>query len=168
VADWRSLYRDVTHVDRSNLSLQTGVRAALLVMAPLVLGLAVGQPQWVYAAVAAMMVLGTIAGATIAAAVTLGVGNVYALEILLFAFGITMFATRGVNFGLVQVSFTPFLIILLNLLYPGEWYLAEVRILDVAIGGAIAVATVYVLWIRTLIHDFRGKGRGAGNHVPSA
>ena len=39
----------------------------------------------------------------------------------------------------------PFIIILLNIYYPGEWYLSFIRILDVAIGGAIAVAMV-CLW----------------------
>jgi hypothetical protein len=115
---------------------------------------------------AVMMVLGTIAGATIAAGITIEIHNVYLLEVLLLAFAIWMFATRGVNLGLVQVGFTPFVIILLNLLYPGEWYLAEVRIVDVAIGGAIAIATVYVLWIRRLIRDFRERGGGA--HHPGS
>jgi Fusaric acid resistance protein-like len=105
----------------------------------------------------AMMVVGTILGAVIAAGITLEIHEVPVLEILLLAFGIGMFASRGVNLALVQVFFTPFLIILLNLLYPGEWYLAEVRIVDVAIGGALAIATVYVLWIRKLIRDFRDR-----------
>jgi len=39
----------------------------------------------------------------------------------------------------------PFIIILLNIYYPGQWYLSFIRILDVAIGGAIAVAMV-CLW----------------------
>ena len=115
-----------------------------------------------------MMVVGTIAGATIAAAITLEISNVYVLEVLLLVFGISMFATRGVNLGLVQVSFTPFVIILLNLLYPREWYLAEIRILDVAIGGAIAIATVYVLCIRKLIRDFRERAGGAHPSPPSS
>jgi hypothetical protein len=106
---------------------------------------------------AVMIVMGTIAGATIAAGITLEISNTYFLEVLLLAFGIWMFATRGVNLGLVQVGLTPFIIILLNLLYPGEWYLAEVRIVNIAIGGAIAIATVYVLWIRKLISDFRER-----------
>ena len=110
---------------------------------------------------AVMMVVGTIVGAVVAGGVTLEISNVFVLEALLLAFGVWMFATRGVNLGLVQVGFTPFIIIVLNILYPGEWYLAEVRIVNVAIGGAIAIATVYVLWIRKLIHDFRERGGGA-------
>jgi hypothetical protein len=33
---------------------------------------------------------------------------------------------------------------LLNIYYPGEWYLSFIRIFDVAIGGVIAVAMVYL------------------------
>jgi hypothetical protein len=91
------------------------------------------------------IVLGTFVGAALAAAITLSIGNLYFLEVLLFLFGILMFSARGVNFGLVQIFFTPFVIILLNILYSGEWYLAGVRVLDVAIGGALAVMTVYAL-----------------------
>lgn len=143
----------------------------------LAVGLALGFPRdfWIVVTIiiatrpkigptvssAAMIVMGTIAGAVIAAGVTLEISNVYVLEVLLLVFGTWMFATRGVHIGLVQVGFTPFIIILLNVLYPGEWYLAEVRIVDVAIGGGIAIATVYVLWIRRLIHDFRERGDGA-------
>jgi hypothetical protein len=106
---------------------------------------------------ASMMVAGTILGALMAAAITVSIHNEYLLGALLLLFGTTMFASRGVNLGLSQISFTPFIIILLNLLYPGEWYLAEIRILDVAIGGAIAIATVYLIWIRAEINEFRSR-----------
>ena len=54
------------------------------------------------------------------------------------------FATTGVNVILTQIFLVPFVITLLNIYYPGEWYLSFIRILDVAIGGAIAVAMVYL------------------------
>jgi len=104
----------------------------------------------------AMMVVGTIAGAAIAGAITIGVSNVYLLEGLLLVFATTMFASRGVNLGLFQVFFTPFIIILLNLLYPGQWQLAEIRILDVTIGGAVAILTVYLAGFRFLVQRLRG------------
>jgi hypothetical protein len=115
---------------------------------------------------ASMIVLGTFAGAVIAAAITLGISNSYVLGGLMLVFGTVMFATRGVNLGLSQLFFTPFIIILLNILYPGEWYLAEIRILDVAIGGAIAIVTVYMLSIRSVLHDLRGKGAMPGDPAP--
>jgi len=92
-----------------------------------------------------MMVIGTIAGAVVAGAITVEIANVYLLEGLLLGFATAMFATRGVNLGLSQVFLTPFVIILLNLLYPGQWQLAEIRILDVTIGGAIAILTGYLV-----------------------
>jgi fusaric acid resistance family protein len=102
-------------------------------------------------ATTAMIVVGTIAGAATAGAISLGIANVIILEVLMFAFAVSLFSTRGVNLGLVQVSLTPFIIILLNLLYPGQWQLAGVRILDVVIGGALAIATVYLVARRGLM-----------------
>jgi fusaric acid resistance family protein len=92
-----------------------------------------------------MMAIGTIIGAFMAAAITLETGDVYVLLPLLFAFAILMFASRGVNFGLVQVFLTPFIIILINILYPGDWYLALYRILEVFIGVVLAIIAVYLL-----------------------
>jgi uncharacterized membrane protein YccC len=92
----------------------------------------------------AMIILGTAVGAIIAAAITLEITNEYALWVLLLIGSIALFSTRGMNLGLSQVFTTPFIIILLNLVYHGEWYLAEVRILDVAIGGAISILAIYL------------------------
>ena len=100
-----------------------------------------------------MMVMGTIAGAVIAAAITLEVGDLYFLAALLFGFYALAFATRGVNLGLVQVFLTPSIIILLNILYPGHWQLAETRVLDVVIGGAMAVPAVYLLGVKAFVNS---------------
>ena len=137
----------------------------------LTIGLAFGLPRdfWIVVTViialqpragptvsfTAMMVIGTIAGAAIAAATTLEISDVYLLEGLLLVFATTTFAIRGVNLGLSQVFLTPFIIILLNLLYPGQWELAGIRILDVAIGGAIAILTVYLVRVRFAIERLR-------------
>jgi hypothetical protein len=92
-----------------------------------------------------MMVLGTIIGALIAAVITLENSNPYLRLVLLFSFAVMLYATMRVNVILTQIFLVPFIIILLNIYYPGEWYLSFIRILDVAIGGVIAVAMVY-LW----------------------
>ena len=81
--------------------------------------------------------IGTVIGAIIGAAITLATSNLLVLTILLFVFGLLMFSSRGVNLSVVQIFFTPFIIILLNILYPGEWYLAFYRVLAVSIGVAI-------------------------------
>lgn len=106
---------------------------------------------------ASMRVIGTVVGAIIAAAITLETSNLYLLGGLLFVFAIFMFATRGVNPGLVQVFLVPFIIILLNIIYPEQWQLAGIRILDVAIGGAIAVSAAYLLGIRTMHNFWKNK-----------
>jgi hypothetical protein len=92
-----------------------------------------------------MMIIGTIAGALIATVITLETNNHYLLLALLFSFAVVVFATLGVSITLTQIVLVPFVIILLNLYYPGQWYLPFVRILNVAIGAAIAVAVVYLL-----------------------
>jgi Fusaric acid resistance protein-like len=91
-----------------------------------------------------MMIIGTIAGALIAGVVLHETTNLYLLLVLLFSFAVMVFATARVNVILTQIFLVPFIIILLNIYYPGEWYLSFIRILDVAIGGAIAVAMVYL------------------------
>jgi uncharacterized membrane protein YccC len=85
-----------------------------------------------------MMILGTIAGALIAAVILLETTNFYLLLLVLFSFAVVVFATTGAI--LTQIFLVPFL----NIYYPGERYLSFIRILDVAIGGAIAVAMVYL------------------------
>ena len=92
-----------------------------------------------------MMVFGTIIGALIAAVTTVENSNPYLRLVLLFSFAVMLYATMRVNVILTQIFLVPFIIILLNIYYPGEWYLSFIRILDVAIGGAIAVTMVY-LW----------------------
>ena len=97
-----------------------------------------------------MIVVGTLVGALIAASVTFEVINDYFLWIFLLVFAVAFYSTRGMNLGLSQVFMTPFIIVLLNILFRGEWQLAEVQILDVAIGGAIAVLTALILENRRL------------------
>ena len=93
---------------------------------------------------ASMMVLGTIAGSIIAALITLGISNHFLLLALLFSFVAVLFAVIGINIILVQIFLVPFIIILLSIYYPSQWYLPLIRILDVAIGGAVAIAMVYL------------------------
>jgi hypothetical protein len=128
------------------------------------LGLALGLPRdyWIVATIilalrpsigetlsfTTMIVGGTLIGAVIAATITLGVSEDYALWVLMLCIAVALYATRGVNFGLTQVFFTPFIVVLLNILYPGQWQLAETRILDVVIGGAISVLAIYLLSVR--------------------
>jgi uncharacterized membrane protein YccC len=92
-----------------------------------------------------VLVIGTTVGALVAAAVTLGMASLDVLEVLLFVFAFGMYASRLVNQALFQALLTPFLITLLNIIYPGDWWFALVRIADVIIGGVIAVVMVCIL-----------------------
>ena len=98
-----------------------------------------------------LMVLGTLVGASVGAAVVLEISNLYVLLTLLFVFSLLMYATRGVNLGLAQVFFAPFVIVLLNIIYPAGLEYAEARIFDVALGGVISVATVYLVGLRSRV-----------------
>jgi Fusaric acid resistance protein-like len=118
-----------------------------------------------------LIVIGTAVGAVIAASVTLTISGDYLLWAMLLAFSVALFATRAMNLGLTQVFITPFIIILLNIIYPGQWQLAEVRILDVAIGGAISMLTVGLFWVRRhppwVRHATLGAPPKAGENPPA-
>lgn len=102
------------------------------------------------------MVIGTIAGALIGAAVLYS-NQLYLELALLGMFAVLMFASRGVNLGLVQVFLAPFIIILLNFVYGGTADFAEARIVDVAIGGIISLATVYVIRLDQIKKHWKSK-----------
>jgi hypothetical protein len=59
VAAGTGFFYEITRADMSSLSIPTGIRAALVAITLPVLGLAVGQPRWVYATLAAIFVLNT-------------------------------------------------------------------------------------------------------------
>jgi Fusaric acid resistance protein-like len=103
-----------------------------------------------------ILVVGTVAGAMIAAAATLAIASMDILGGLLFVFAFAMFSLRLVNQALYQMFLTPFLIVLLNLIYPGSWWFALARIADVAVGGGVAIATVYLVMLGTQSYG-RGK-----------
>jgi hypothetical protein len=152
--------RPMPRLDVLRSALMIGIASALGYTIGLVLGLA--RDFWAVVTIivairpnisatttfTSMMVIGTIAGALIAL-ITLEYNNLYLRLALLFSFAVMVFATMKVNVMLTQIFLVPFIIILLNIYYPGEWYLSFIRILDVAIGGAIAVAMVYLLSVLT-------------------
>lgn len=95
-----------------------------------------------------LMAAGTIVGAVIAAVITILIGNdPYFLLALVLLIAFLLFSLRGVNFGIMQVFVSLFIIVLLNIVFPGEWYLAFYRIVDVAIGIGISLAVVELLGV---------------------
>lgn len=147
------------------ISLREAVRSAILLGIVTALGFSIGlglglpRDYWIVLTVliavrptlsltlhfTTTMAIGTIIGAIVAAAITLATNDISVLLPFLFVFAVLMFATRGVNIAIVQVFFTAFIIILVNILYPGDWYFAFYRIIEVAIGIALALIAVYLL-----------------------
>ena len=96
------------------------------------------------------MVLGTVIGAIMGAAVLFATNDIYIHLAFLLIFAVLMFALRGVNTALVQIFLAPFIIVLLNVIYSGQVNFAEARIIDVVLGGIISVATVYVIGLKPI------------------
>jgi len=95
----------------------------------------------------AMRVAGTAAGAMLGLAVTLASGNQLVLLASLAAIGFAMFSTRNVNLVIFTLFLTAFIIILLNIAFPGSWDLAFIRIVDVVLGGALAISASGAMWL---------------------
>ena len=162
-----SIKRFELHPDAVRSALTMGVASAFGFW----IGMALGLPRdfWVVVTIiitvqpsfnstlkfTSRMVLGTIAGALIGAAVLYS-NQLYLELALLGVFAVLMFASRGVNLGLVQIFLAPFIIVLLNFVYGGTADFAEARVLDVAIGGVISLATVYVLGLKAIKKYWKG------------
>ncbi|MGA2665413.1 MAG: FUSC family protein [Nitrososphaerales archaeon] len=94
-----------------------------------------------------MRVLGTIAGAVLGFATTVLIGgSALAIVVPMFALAVGMFSTRNANYFVFTLFLTAFIILLLNVAYPGDQLLALTRILDTCIGGALALAAGRLLW----------------------
>ena len=87
-------------------------------------------------------VIGAVLGAVIIAAVPYG-------PWLLIPFGLLAALLpygRSRNFGLQAVFLTPLVVVLIDLLAPGGWRLAEDRLVDTVIGCAIVLLIGYAPW----------------------
>jgi uncharacterized membrane protein YccC len=87
-------------------------------------------------------IIGAVLGAVIVAAVPYGPLLLVPLAIFaaLLPFG------RSRNFGLLAVFLTPLVVLLIDLLAPGGWHLAEDRLVDTVLGCLIALAVGYAPW----------------------
>jgi uncharacterized membrane protein YccC len=80
------------------------------------------------------------------------VHNIWLLSSILFVFASTFFAVRNVNYALATLFLTPFVLVLLNILIPGQTLLAQVRIVDTLIGAGLSLLGVFTIWrMRTYI-----------------
>jgi hypothetical protein len=95
-----------------------------------------------------MRIIGTIVGAGIGMIIIANVvHNVWILSFILFALASSFFAIRNVNYALATLFLTPFVLVLLDILIPGQTLLAQVRILDTLIGAGLTLLGVFIVWI---------------------
>jgi uncharacterized membrane protein YccC len=95
---------------------------------------------------AVLRVAGTVLGAALTAVVVVGVTNTAELIALLFVLAVLAFSLMPLNYALGVVFLTPLVITLISLTSAGGWVLAEHRIVNTLIGGALALAGGYLLW----------------------
>ncbi|HEX6518422.1 MAG TPA: FUSC family protein [Streptosporangiaceae bacterium] len=92
--------------------------------------------------------LGTVVGAVLGAVLIAAIHGLallipFALLAALLPYG------RSRNYGLLATFLTPLVVILIDLLSPGGWQLAEDRLIDTLIGCAIVLAIGYAPWWTT-------------------
>lgn len=91
-------------------------------------------------------VVGTVTGSVIGAVLAAAITKLLALDLLLMLFGILAFSLMARNYGLGVMFLTPFIVLLLNTVQPGDWEVAAVRSFDTVIGGLLALLAGYLLW----------------------
>jgi Fusaric acid resistance protein-like len=95
-----------------------------------------------------MRIIGTIIGAAIGVIIiTNVVDSICALSFILFILASFFFAMRTVNYALATFFLTSFVLVLLDILIPGQTMLAQVRILDTLIGAGLTLVGVFILWL---------------------
>lgn len=90
-------------------------------------------------------VLGSVAGGILAVIIAALIQNIAVLDILLILFSILAFSHVRTNYGFYVLFLTPFVVLMIDTVIPGDWEIAFVRILDTLIGGAIALTVSYLL-----------------------
>ena len=93
-----------------------------------------------------MRIIGTIVGAVIASIITVYVDIPGILLSFVFPFATMHLAVSKVNDILATLLLTTFMLVLLNILSPGQTLLPQIRILDTIIGAGLALAGVFVRW----------------------
>ncbi len=91
-------------------------------------------------------VVGTVAGSVLGAILAAAMTKLLALDLLLVPLGILAFSLLARNYALGVLFLTPFIVLLLNTVQPGDWEVAATRSLDTVIGGLLALLAGYLLW----------------------
>ncbi len=95
---------------------------------------------------------GTIIGALLAVLIVISCTDRWALIAVLFVLSLLAISLVDVSYGLSVIFITPLVLVILNVPRPGQWELADVRVLNTLIGAGIGLlATTAIL---------RGSERG--------
>jgi uncharacterized membrane protein YccC len=90
-------------------------------------------------------VLGTVAGALLTVALVALVQDTRGLLIVVFMLATVCVAYLRVNYLIYSVFLTPTFVLLAEM-SAGDWHLAQVRVLNTLIGGALGLAGSWLLW----------------------
>jgi uncharacterized membrane protein YccC len=90
----------------------------------------------------------TVVGGIIAALLIVSVHNMLVLYLLLIVSGVIAYSHFPNYFGRFYLFLTPFILLLFDMLYPGDWQAAFIRILATLIGGVLAYLAYTLLWPR--------------------
>lgn len=91
-------------------------------------------------------ILGTVAGGLVGAALDVLIQDRLLNYLLLFPIGVATFAQRTASYPRFVAFLTTFIVLMLNLITPGDLRLPLLRVLDTALGGCIALLAGYLLW----------------------
>jgi hypothetical protein len=93
-----------------------------------------------------MRIIGTIGGVIIGSVITTNVHNQWLLLSFLFVLASVYFAVRYTNYVLASLLITSLILVLLNILSPGQTSLPQARLLDTLIGAALALLGQFLIW----------------------
>jgi uncharacterized membrane protein YccC len=91
-------------------------------------------------------IAGTLAGGLAGAALDVLIQDRLLNYLLLFPIGVATFAQRTASYPRFVAFLTTFIVLMLNLITPGDLRLPILRIVDTALGGCIALLAGYLLW----------------------
>ncbi len=138
---------------------------------------------------AVQRVLGTVLGALLAAGLGAYFHDPHAILVIATVFVACCVALLPLNYAAFSVFLTPTFVLLAEA-SAGDWNLAETRVMDTLLGGALALAGARFLWpiperarfpsyasaalrangnyLRAVVERFDDRGRGAGEYMRSA
>jgi uncharacterized membrane protein YccC len=90
-------------------------------------------------------VLGTVAGALLTVALVALIRDPRGLLVVIFVLAALCVAFLRVNYLIYSIFLTPTFVLLAEM-SAGDWHLAEVRVLNTLIGGALGLAGSWLLW----------------------